>query len=956
MSLSSLFGYDGEILGETVSTGQQNLLSLADESSEQIDPFLRKIKEFETVRPKVDFSDFKNFVFFNSALDYFNITAEKIVGEYPSAGSDDEIQIFFDSLDDYQRHVIDVWPKTSFKSLDSTVHNVHVKIPGVGKNGNVESNLLNFGPNSFSVEMWIQLPNDSDPDIRTIFHRSSGTQGTTIQFHDGGVSFHVYSGSSEFSTFTPAVGTNYFCFTADKENEELRIYRGSSNDFPVIVSSSSFPASINVDAGIEPAFIFTGSIPGSTGSYSSHVEAVIDDLRIWNVVRSENSIKKTFNTVVNAQSGLISSLRFNDQDTNQEYVRDSSGCGIYGIINGDLSSRSPVGLIPNDVSDIITNVEDLTLSNFIGENQLSGTLYDRDNDNSILRLLPEQFFLLEEQKGTTVLQDFLFVIGRFFDSIKIRIDQFSNVLRVDYGDYDQAPDALLADVGAFFGWEFTGNFLDKDVIQYVIGKNILPDGNANRSIETKLWEIKNEFWRRTLTNLSHLYKTKGTRESVESLIRIYGVDENLVKLKEHGFFRRTGISTNRIHSGKSSFSLIMSGSSLEADPIEIVDRNSFPVTSELNVRFPTGNDSTIPASLINGQIFSYGIPGNSESVFFTRDSLTGSTGKITYECDDFSFELNNLEIFDGEWTNIFVTRDIDRSTTKLDVIRLDTNEIKFHASASVNQIAAITTGSSNFYTASIGSSSYENEMYVSEWRDWSIALSDVDKQDHTLNFMSYGTEKSDSEKRIIHVRLDENISPGPVDTLVGSVVFSSSFGEYSKKSFRDFNFIANPEYGWSEDKIRLFDDSRIPFNQAEDGSSLVSLEFNLIDSLNKDMSQIVSSLEEFNSYIGSPNGIYQDSYQELDGVRAKYFNDLKGKINFTKFVDLIEFFDRSFITMVRKLIPARAFFIGDEIVVESHMLERSKVQVLPRRGKDILDLEGRIQFVSRFYEVDFSGS
>src|SRR5690606_692137 len=112
----------------------------------------------------------------------------------------------------------------------------------------------------------------------------------------------------------------------------------------------------------------------------------------------------------------------------------------------------------------------------------------------------------------------------------------------------------------------------------------------------------------------------------------------------------------------------------------------------------------------------------------------------------------------------------------------------------------------------------------------------------------------------------------------------------------------------------------------------------------------------FNSYIGSPNGIYQDSYQELDGVRTKYFNDLKGKINFTKFVDLIEFFDRSFITMVRKLIPARAFFIGDEIVVESHMLERSKVQVLPRRGKDILDLEGRIQFVSRFYEVDFSGS
>ena len=40
----------------------------------------------------------------------------------------------------------------------------------------------------------------------------------------------------------------------------------------------------------------------------------------------------------------------------------------------------------------------------------------------------------------------------------------------------------------------------------------------------------------------------------------------------------------------------------------------------------------------------------------------------------------------------------------------------------------------------------------------------------------------------------------------------------------------------------------------------------------------------------------------------------------------MDFFDRSFLDLVKRLVPARVNFRGAEFVVESHMIERPKVQ------------------------------
>src|SRR5512139_2389459 len=110
--LYSLFGDTSPKPQEGASPTPQTLLSISQQEEEQRFVSSRFLR-MQEVDYKVDYSDFANFVFFNSALDYFNISAEKIINEYPYDGSRDVVEDFTVDLDPYQRYLLGVWPKSS---------------------------------------------------------------------------------------------------------------------------------------------------------------------------------------------------------------------------------------------------------------------------------------------------------------------------------------------------------------------------------------------------------------------------------------------------------------------------------------------------------------------------------------------------------------------------------------------------------------------------------------------------------------------------------------------------------------------------------------------------------------------------------------------------------------------------------------------------------------------------
>jgi hypothetical protein len=228
---------------------------------------------------------------------------------------------------------------------------------------------------------------------------------------------------------------------------------------------------------------------------------------------------------------------------------------------------------------------------------------------------------------------------------------------------------------------------------------------------------------------------------------------------------------------------------------------------------------------------------------------------------------------------------------------------------------------------------------------WNLSQSWTDIVDHTLNPFSFGVETPEQAQRLeLNWMLDKDVDEVQQVEFDQTVnhrhgqPFSGSFG----RDLFVYNFIAPPDYGWSEEKIRFSDNPRPPPEETWFDSTVVSLEFNLVDALNEDISYMLSSLDNWNNLIGSPANRYRGDYPSLERFRAQYFHRLQNRINFRAFADFLDFFDRSFVELIRKLLPARSNFKGAEFVVEDHMLERPKVQYTYRRQSPQLVPEGII--------------
>lgn len=107
-----------------------------------------------------------------------------------------------------------------------------------------------------------------------------------------------------------------------------------------------------------------------------------------------------------------------------------------------------------------------------------------------------------------------------------------------------------------------------------------------------------------------------------------------------------------------------------------------------------------------------------------------------------------------------------------------------------------------------------------------------------------------------------------------------------------------------------------------------SIEFSLIDALNRDIITIFATFDAMENAIGNPELVFSPDYPDLDRMRDIYFNRIKEKLNFQAFFEFFRWFDTSIGTFIQQLIPRKTNFKGTNFVVESHMLERHKLEYL----------------------------
>ena len=103
-----------------------------------------------------------------------------------------------------------------------------------------------------------------------------------------------------------------------------------------------------------------------------------------------------------------------------------------------------------------------------------------------------------------------------------------------------------------------------------------------------------------------------------------------------------------------------------------------------------------------------------------------------------------------------------------------------------------------------------------------------------------------------------------------------------------------------------------------------SIDFSLVDALNRDIANVFATFESIENFIGNPELVFSPDYPDLEKLRNVYFNRLKGKLNFKAFLEFYSWFDNSISTFIEQLLPRKTVFKGSNFVIESHMLERHK--------------------------------
>lgn len=282
----------------------------------------------------------------------------------------------------------------------------------------------------------------------------------------------------------------------------------------------------------------------------------------------------------------------------------------------------------------------------------------------------------------------------------------------------------------------------------------------------------------------------------------------------------------------------------------------------------------------------------------------------------------------------------------------------------------ISTGS-NFLNSSSYDSFYRSSRFdgrAGHFRFWSKALTETEWVEHVRNFKSLGvqdplvhfnfvTTRTGSFERLrMDVSSDQTIVSSSVSGYLELMDFSQNNLHWSG-SFQATSSIIVPQLfqysllspkfdvGATTDKVRVrsFQDyanvrsssyaqvapvySLEPSERPQDNTRF-TIDFSIVDALDQDIINIFANLDVLDNIIGNPELVFSPDYPDLENLRNVYFNRLTDMVNLKGFFEFYKWFDTNLGQFIAQLVPRKTKFLGTNFVIESHMLERPKMEYL----------------------------
>ena len=243
------------------------------------------------------------------------------------------------------------------------------------------------------------------------------------------------------------------------------------------------------------------------------------------------------------------SIRPNDYIVDKVFLEDFDEVEKFLVNRLTVPEYTAFFQIPaqNDAGQFYTNYQQVTwpkdgtwnlsissanFDDYLSQLQLLAVELDSYKTNLISRFLVTDAFKEFDtigQKAEKVLQ----IYGRGFDQVKQFADSLAYMNSVSYNPGNNIPNQLLVNLSRTLGW--TSNFspiTNEDFLESVFGNQNISNypGYARALTPT---ELNYAFYRNLILNAAYLFKSKGTRRSIEFLLRLIGAPESLIEYNEH---------------------------------------------------------------------------------------------------------------------------------------------------------------------------------------------------------------------------------------------------------------------------------------------------------------------------------------------------------------------------------------------------------------------------------------
>ena len=343
-----------------------------------------------------------------------------------------------------------------------------------------------------------------------------------------------------------------------------------------------------------PLFIGKGTNITSTGdisavTFNTSLSASIDEFRIFHSSRSHTSLEREKSRKVEPRDTLKLNLPFNEPTgsyNNQDVVLDHSGNSLHtkvfrtGSQPYDPACRIDPGYgnpMPNESPRrypvLFPSHPDLV--SFNTRLMTSASNYDTNNPNMITKLVPDHYlreahlsegFDNKKELGDSedlygydtdfpgggkmgspqIIAALLFVWAKQFDEMKLFLDQFGKVLNADYIEEDTAADTFLPFMAEYYGFDLPNMFPNVSLEQLVDREG---QGTAEALAKLSIQQIQNSIWRRVLTDIREIIRSKGTIHGIKTFLRNVGIDpDRSFRFREYGGARtgRVGVARQEV--------------------------------------------------------------------------------------------------------------------------------------------------------------------------------------------------------------------------------------------------------------------------------------------------------------------------------------------------------------------------------------------------------------------------